>query len=261
MTRLPDRPLEDSRSDPSSIQEAGYRFPYHYIPRTKADGMHQSVTLRWGYLYLSYLRFLVRRLEEYDFDSLLDVGCGDGRFLFEVAVKFPDVRLMGVDSSERAILLARAMNPWAEFRCDDITRPTQAHGSFDIVAMIEVLEHIPPAIMPAFVAAVHDRVAAGGRLIVTVPSHNLGMNPKHYQHFDLESLIRTVSPGFALAESFHLNRKSRLPRMIDRLLTNRFVAVREPHLLAWWLGLYERRYLEATASSAMRICAVFTRTS
>src|SRR5215212_3675852 len=94
-----------------AIQEAEYEFPYHYIPRLEGGNFSQVRKLRWGYEYLSYLRFILSRLEGIEFDSLLDVGCGEGRFLHEVFKRYPDKNLLGVDSSSRALEYARLLNP------------------------------------------------------------------------------------------------------------------------------------------------------
>ncbi len=37
----------------------------------------------WGYRYLGRLQVVFDLLDGLEFDSLLDVGCGDGRFLRE----------------------------------------------------------------------------------------------------------------------------------------------------------------------------------
>src|SRR4051812_16394470 len=84
-----------------AIQEAEYEFPYHYIPQLENGNFSQVRKLRWGYEYLSYLRFILAQLEKLEFASLLDVGCGEGRFLSEVSKRFPDKNLKGVDRSQR----------------------------------------------------------------------------------------------------------------------------------------------------------------
>src|SRR5437870_12131964 len=86
-----------------AVQEAEYEFPYHCSPRLEGGNYSQVRKLRWGYEYLSYLRFVLTRLERVEFDSLLDVGCGEGRFLREVSKRFEGKRLLGVDFSARAV--------------------------------------------------------------------------------------------------------------------------------------------------------------
>src|ERR1051325_285897 len=85
-----------------TIQDTQYQFPYHYIPTLENGNFSQVRKLRWGYEYLSYLRFVLSTLEEIQFESVLDVGCGEGRFLWEVSKCFSDKRLVGIDLSARA---------------------------------------------------------------------------------------------------------------------------------------------------------------
>jgi ubiquinone/menaquinone biosynthesis C-methylase UbiE len=50
-------------------------------------------------------------LDREGFDSLLDVGCGDGRFLRETDQRYGNKKILGIDYSETAISLAKRMNP------------------------------------------------------------------------------------------------------------------------------------------------------
>lgn len=245
---------------PQELQESRYQFPYHHLPRYGPDGFQQGLSYRGGYLYISYLGFVMQLLERRPFHSLLDVGCGDGRLVAEIMSRFAPERVVGIDTSQRAILLARAMCSQGEFRAGDVTDSRLEPGPFDVVTLIEVLEHVRPDQAPTLMAAVAERLRPAGRLIVTVPTTRADLNPKHYRHFDLESLIEAVGDGFSLVENYYLNRDSSWVRTIDRLLTNRFFAVREPRLLAWWQRHYERRWLEARPESGLRLCAVFERT-
>lgn len=253
--------VEDSRPDqaetPAAIQEAEYRFPYHFLPRLTDAGFVQSIVLRWGYLYWSYLRFVLDLLEKMRPSSLLDVGSGDGRLIAEICARLPETRAIGVDTSERAVALAQAMSPRGEFHAGDVTEPGFLNSRFDAITMIEVLEHIPVHQLPTLRSTLRRHLNPGGRLIVTVPTKNIGPHPKHYQHFHLDSLVAVLGPDFTLESASYLNRRSSLCKLFDRLLTNRYFAVREPRLLGWLFGIYERRFLHATPTTAMRICAVF----
>ena len=60
------------------IQEIEYYFPYHYISEFR-DGFNQTFNWTWGLYHISAVEFLISQLQTLDFDSVVDVGCGDGR--------------------------------------------------------------------------------------------------------------------------------------------------------------------------------------
>jgi SAM-dependent methyltransferase len=239
-----------------AIQEAEYEFPYHYIPRLEGGNFSQVRKLRWGYEYLSYLRFILSRLEALEFESLLDVGCGEGRFLSEVSKRFPGKKLAGADTSARALEYARLLNPRVEFTCGDVTDPDLFAERFDVVTLIETLEHIPPGEVSDFVAGLRRRLKSDGALIVSVPSENLRLNRKHYQHFNLESLRSALGPHFTVTRHYFLNRISRWDKLLGKLLDNRLFILNEPRLLNALYRRYESSLLNALESDGKRICVV-----
>jgi 2-polyprenyl-3-methyl-5-hydroxy-6-metoxy-1,4-benzoquinol methylase len=71
-----------------------YIFPYHYIPRFEPGVFTQNMNINWGFEYLSSMEFLFGLLNDIPFKSLIDVGCGDGRFCSEAARRFPGRRII-----------------------------------------------------------------------------------------------------------------------------------------------------------------------
>jgi 2-polyprenyl-6-hydroxyphenyl methylase/3-demethylubiquinone-9 3-methyltransferase len=99
-------------------------------------------------------------------DDCLDLGCGDGgtsgTYLHQSARSY-----IGVDISERAVELATRRGLAAQ-RIDDAAHLPFADESFDVVACIEVLEHL---FEPQLAATEAARVLrSGGRFIATVPN-------------------------------------------------------------------------------------------
>ena len=84
---------------PQQAQEDQYSFPYHYLPSWSAKGLILARYWPWGYRYLGGLMLVLDQLQPYRFASLIDIGCGDGRFLREAAKVYPDAHLLGVDYS------------------------------------------------------------------------------------------------------------------------------------------------------------------
>jgi 2-polyprenyl-3-methyl-5-hydroxy-6-metoxy-1,4-benzoquinol methylase len=69
---------------------------------------------------------------------LLDIGCGDGRFLRETERRYGNKKLLGIDYSETAISWARVMNPRLRFEVRDILE-TPTSGEYDVVTLLEVI--------------------------------------------------------------------------------------------------------------------------
>jgi len=237
-------------------QEGLYEVPDHYIPHFERGRFSQTRTLRWGYEYLSYVLFILEKLESLTFESLLDVGCGDGRFLHEVRRRFGGVHLSGIDTSDRAIRYARAFNPDIEFFAADITDGEPIARRYDVIVMVDTLEHIAPERIAAFLAAARRRLNDDGLLIITVPSTNIDLSRKHHQHFDPDSLASVLDPYFTITETFHLNRKSWRVRLLHRLLSNSLFILNQKRLVNVLFRHYRRRFLLAGPADGGRICAI-----
>lgn len=239
------------------IQEHQYTFPYHHIPRmTEGGSFSQMRVLRWGYEYIAYLEEVLGFIEEKTFEKLLDVGCGDGKFLFEAKKRFPEKTLEGVDYSEQAVGFARAFAPNVSFHVGDITNSDILAGTYDIIALIEVLEHIPPKEIGRFLDALHKRMDENSILIITVPSDNMPVSSKHYQHFNVSLLKKTIDPYFMISEHRFLNRIGIGQKIIQSCLSNRFFAITQQRVLNFLFRYYKRNYLKASSRNGKRIFAV-----
>jgi 2-polyprenyl-3-methyl-5-hydroxy-6-metoxy-1,4-benzoquinol methylase len=195
------------------IQEGEYEFPYHHIP-THAP-FTQARLLFWGYEYEAYLEKILETLRGIGCKSLIDIGCGDGRLLAELA-KDSSLRLFGTDFSERALAFARAFSPSVAFQ-----RDIPPGETFDAFTLIEVLEHIPPEEIPSFLGTLQKTLRVGGKGVITVPSVAVPVNRKHYQHFSETSLRETLKPYFRVESVAHLNAFPFGVKVISRLLSNR----------------------------------------
>jgi SAM-dependent methyltransferase len=245
-----------TRDEEFERQDALYAFPYHWLPHLDARGtvrLHRE--LSWGLDYLTYVTHVVGLIRELQPESLCDVGCGDGRLVNLASAFVP--RVVGVDVSERAVAFARAFNPGARIVCQDVS---EVGGNFDVVTLIEVLEHVPSESMGDFIRAVADRVRTGGHLIVTVPSKNVPTSKKHYRHYDLDRLVDTLSPEFTIEQHWWLYRRGPIEGLIRRALLNRLFLLRyAPALrLAW--RLHERLSYYADFGTGLHLACLATPT-
>lgn len=228
-----------SSSDVS--QESQYAVPYHYIPAFEDGHFSQHLSWSWGLHYMGALEYILEIIGEEPFDSLIDVGCGDGRLLREISRRFSQQELLGVDYSQRAIDFAAVMNPELNYRCADICSDKLPLQSFDIVTLVEVLEHIPVKSVSNFVNAFARLNKPGGRLLLTVPHKNKGLQVKHFQHFDSITLRRILEPHYEIEKIVFIDKLSRITgRILHPLLENRFFILNNRPLLDLMFRIYRR---------------------
>lgn len=210
--------MSNERSQEQLIQEEQYEVPYHYIPSLdQTAGFSQSISWSWGMKYLSGLFLVLDYLEKHGFDSVIDVGCGDGRFLREVNKRFANKKLIGIDYSAQAIRLASAMNPSLEFYCHDVIN-NKFDRKCDIVTLVEVLEHIPCEGVDSFLEGVASLLIDSGILLLTVPHKNKRLQDKHFQHFTSSSIKSALESRFELLEIFPFDRTSIFDMLALQLL-------------------------------------------
>jgi SAM-dependent methyltransferase len=104
--------------------------------------------------------------------TILDVGCGHGRFAQLLRERGCRASYQGIDASEELIALAREradLIAGALFARIDVIEDAAAipRGPFDLIAMFGVIHHVPgePARI-ALLRALAERVAPGGTLCV-----------------------------------------------------------------------------------------------
>ena len=71
--------------------------------------------------------------------------------------------------------------------------------TFDIVTMLETLEHIPDEEETLSLNEVSRVLMPGGELILSVPHSNLPVSHKHYRHYDSKTIIdKLTGIGFSI---------------------------------------------------------------
>lgn len=105
--------------------------------------------------------------------SVVDLGCGPGNATQLLAERWPDARVLGVDSSAQMIdaATARTVPGHLEFRLGDLRELTadQLDGPADVVITNATLQWVPGHLdlLPALV----DLVAPGGTFALGVPGN------------------------------------------------------------------------------------------
>jgi cyclopropane fatty-acyl-phospholipid synthase-like methyltransferase len=236
--------LSSTSSLIASSQEAEYWFPYHYISKMPRTGFAQHFVDTWGINYISTIEFMLRKIAESAPQSIIDIGCGDGRLAREIHLNFSGMKIRGVDYSARAINLAKAMNqdaPTLDYEQLDILRSEFAE-TYDAAILMEVFEHIPLDQAEDFLAGVRSAVKPGGILFLTVPHANKPVEYKHFQHFTVDSITRYLSPHFDVTEVTPFEKKGPARRVINALLCNRLFVLNS-HTLLRVIYEFHQKYL------------------
>ena len=118
--------------------------------------------------YISPFELLLRAVPPGS--RVLDIGCGSGLFLGLLAMTGRIRSGLGIDSSRAAIALANRMrarlaaDTGISFEARDAAAALP-HGPFDIVSLVDVMHHIPPAFQRQVLEQAIDRVEPGGRFV------------------------------------------------------------------------------------------------
>jgi SAM-dependent methyltransferase len=113
----------------------------------------------------TYVPFFRRLEPQLSLRTLLDVGCGGGRFCRAAAQQ--GWKTLGIDTSEVALRFAREVEA-LEYRRLDLGEVPGHYSRFDVVTAFEVLEHLGD--IRAFLRLVPPVTRRGGYFFCTVPA-------------------------------------------------------------------------------------------
>lgn len=144
--------------------------------------------------------------------SILELGCGEGYVLSALSEAGIQAELTGVELSERAVRIARErLGDRATIEHRDARELIEDGRSFDMVMMLEVLEHIPN---PAQMLPILERLS-NGWLLLSVPwepmfmasnlasgknIRRLGNDPDHVNHWSRRGFHKFISTHFDIIE-------------------------------------------------------------
>ena len=240
------------------LQENQYKYPYHYFPEYVNNQYKHAQYISWGHEYMSYVNKIISEMNMIKFKSLMDLGCGDGKFLYECSKKFSDKKLIGVDISDKALSFAKTFNTDIDFINIDFSKTLNSDfkSIADVLTIVEVLEHIPPDNINVFIKNIHYVLKENGILILTVPSKNIKLNKKHYQHFDELTLLKLFEKNFQIVKLQYLNKINFVGRIIRSCFANRFFILNNKKALNILFNWYNKRNLIANKNNGKRILLV-----
>ncbi|GAA0678270.1 SAM-dependent methyltransferase [Sphingomonas insulae] len=124
---------------------------------------------------------------------ILEIGCGTGHNLPMLAA-FGDVDAIEIDPAARAIANERLGKPVGDAPLPDL--PGVARGSYDLVAVLDVVEHIEDDV--AALKGMASLLKPGGKILVAVPAHQWLWSAHdvvnhHHRRYSKGSLVRAIA--------------------------------------------------------------------
>jgi 2-polyprenyl-6-hydroxyphenyl methylase / 3-demethylubiquinone-9 3-methyltransferase len=153
MTAVPAEIARFNRLAATWWDARGPMRPLHVINRLRLDYLRQLLATHFGATPAGL--------------RVLDVGCGAGLLAEPLAAL--GAQVTAIDAAEKNIAAARlhaaASGVSVDYRVGELTNTLAADARFDLVTLLEVVEHVDD--VPATIDAAARRVAPGGLLVAS----------------------------------------------------------------------------------------------
>lgn len=135
---------------------------------------------------------------------VLEIGPGFGELLEILARDFRMRSVRAIDISEEVVRLCNGILPGSTTKIDDPVDHLEDHkDAYDIIFMLQVLEHIPKDRVMDLLRALRGALASGGMAVIEVPnmSNALIGSHMHYSDWTHDCGFTEVSLHHVLAEA------------------------------------------------------------
>ncbi|MHB1454787.1 MAG: class I SAM-dependent DNA methyltransferase [Saccharofermentanales bacterium] len=165
--------------------------------------------------------------------QILDLGCGTGQLLEEIAGRYPDCHLTGLDKSCEMIRVAQSRDTGAGLLCLDISMellvPAITDGSIDVILCCHSFPYYSDK--PGVLRKLHDALKKDGVMIFVQASINcrydrmvMSLIERTAEKADYLSKVEfrnLVSGDFVITEEFDIKEKIFMPSICGFVMRKR----------------------------------------
>ena len=242
------------------VEKVEYQLPYHHY--VENDGINFK-ELGFGLEYINYLSYVIELIKQISngySTNILDLGCGDGKLLYELSKLETKYNLLGIDLNQDAIKLAAIVTGLKNvFRKIDINELGDEYSeSFDIITAVEVFEHISETDIISVLNKIECLLKKNGKLIICVPSQNRAIQERHYRHYTSEQLEQQLSQ-FRTDNIHYIHKISGTEKLLRNLLSNRIYNLKKNCFQKHIYNIYRQKTQIAQANNCAHIIGIFSR--
>jgi malonyl-CoA O-methyltransferase len=148
------------------------------------------------------LKYVLKAVEEREPSTLLDMGCGKGRYLSRISSEFPNIKLYACDLSTK---VSEQLSSFANVKQGSLVKTSYEDRTFDFILITEALEH--SVNVNAALREVTRVLKPGGSIVIIDKNKGkLGRMklPDWEQWFDVNELSRKLE-GLGIKVEINLN--------------------------------------------------------
>lgn len=118
------------------------------------------------FTYEPVLDLVINIVEKGNYKTILDYGCGTGRFGFYLRKRLKDIKLIGIDISDEGLKFCSSFYDEI-YLTDGLTLPDI---KFDFVLLNSVIEHIPLCYWDIFFKGIFNKLEIKGSIFIITPN-------------------------------------------------------------------------------------------
>lgn len=158
--------------------------------------------VRWRF---NAIKRAMMTIDMHSVRDVLDVGCGHGVFISQFSGVYPHIAIAGCDLNPAALDMAHSAGI-AVFSYDITSEQQELHRRYDLIFLLDVLEHIDDDTQ--FLRSLAKHVRPGGNIVISVPAMSWLFGPYdaasgHFRRYDRSGLVNVAErSGLTLLSTF-----------------------------------------------------------
>lgn len=155
--------------------------------------------------------------------GVIELGCGSGYGSQYIAQRSAEVVAIDIDRAALRFAAKKHSEPNLDFMAADINLLPFQKGCFDVVISFQVIEHIKPKQVPAFLSGIRRILKGNGVALISTPNRRFSLQPfqrpinrEHYTEYTVNRLYKLLQHDFEEVELLGLRAASWIEELCNK---------------------------------------------